>query len=82
MMVSFSVPTIYILGTRTVSNTVNIQPKESLEEIEMDMNNAYESVIIPPSDAAPPVPPVTAERMMVDANDASNVYESVMISDP
>lgn len=74
MIVSFSVPTIYILVTRTVSNTVNIQPKESLEEIEMNMNNAYESVIIPPSDSAPPVPPVTAERMMVDANDASNVY--------
>lgn len=82
MIVSFSVPTIYILVTRTVSNTVNIQPKESLEEIEMDMNNAYESVIIPLLDSAPPVPPVTAERVMVDANDASNVYESVMISDP
>ena len=35
-------------------------------EIEMDVNNAYESIIIPPSLSAPPVPPATAERLVID----------------
>ena len=30
------------------------------------MNNAYESIIIPPSLSAPPVPPVTADRLYID----------------
>ena len=35
-------------------------------EIEMDVNNAYGSIIIPPSLSAPPVPPATADRMVID----------------
>ena len=32
----------------------------------MDVNNAYESIIIPPSLSAPPVPPITADRLIID----------------
>ena len=35
-------------------------------EIEMDVNNAYASIIIPPSLSAPSARPVTADRMVID----------------
>ena len=55
--------------------------KESIEDIGMNMNSAYETVMIPLSTAAPPVPPVTAERLMIvpDTQMGTNVYESVIV---
>ena len=39
---------------------------DKTHEIAMDVNNAYESIIIPPSLSAPPVPPITADRLIID----------------
>ena len=40
----------------------------------MNMNSAYESIMIPPSTSAPPVPPITAERLMIVSDTSTNVY--------
>ena len=47
----------------------------------MNMNSAYETVMIPLSTVAPPVPPITAERLMIlsDIQMGTNVYESVIV---
>ena len=58
-------------GTNSAEGDAKLQIYDEIEmdkshEIEMDVNNAYESIIIPPSLSAPPVPPITADRLIVD----------------
>ena len=44
----------------------------------MNMNSAYETVMISPSAAAPPVPPITAEQLMIVSDNQMDIddYES------
>ena len=58
-------------GTNSAEGDAKLRIYDEIEmdkshEIEMDVNNAYESIIIPPSLSAPPVPPVTADRLIID----------------
>ena len=47
----------------------------------MNMNSAYETVMISPSAAAPPVPPITAEQLMIVSDNQMDIddYESLSL---
>ena len=42
------------------------QAKGAVGELKMSENCAYETLVIPPSSVAPPLPPVTADCYIID----------------